>query len=250
MDKPAHGEGKTRLLLLCGALAGPLFCIAWFSEGLARDGYDPLRHAISGLSLGENGWTQIANFIVTGISTVALAFGLSRAFRSGRTRTWTTILITTVGIGFLGTGLFASDPMNGYPPGTPALVLPPTLSGAFHVFFSSLIFGLPVACLVVARNFDDRGEGSWAIYARSTAGVFIIVYLSAMAGFLQQQGLVDYAGLLQRISLVIVLTWMTLLSFHLLDSTPHHGVVGPSAARGGILPPDPARCAAEVKPDR
>ncbi|MFO7608427.1 MAG: DUF998 domain-containing protein [Candidatus Krumholzibacteriia bacterium] len=218
MDKPTHGEGRTRLLLLCGALAGPLFCIAWYIEGLARDGYDPQRHAISGLSLGENGWTQTVNFIVTGMLTVALALGLSRAFRSGRPRTWTTILVTTVGIGFLGTGLFASDPMNGYPPGTPALVLPPTLIGAFHVFFSGLIFGLPVVCLVVARQFDDRGEGRWAIYARSTAVVFIIVYLSAMAGFLQLQGVVNYAGLLQRISLVIILTWMTLLSLHLLGS--------------------------------
>ena len=211
-------EGKTRLLLLCGALAGPVFSIAWFIEGLDRDSYDPMRHPISALSLGEFGWIQIVNFIVTGILTLVLAFGLSTAFQAGSEKTWLPILITIVGIGFLGTGLFATDPLSGYPPGTPAMLLPPTLVGALHVLFATFIFGLPVACFVMARRFDDQGERNWAIYSKITAVTFIIVYLIAMAGFLQLPGLVDYAGLLQRISVIIGLTWMTLLPIHLLNA--------------------------------
>lgn len=218
MSSSTRVEGKTRLLLMCGALAGPLFSIAWFIEGLNRDRYDPMRHPISTLSLGEFGWTQIANFIVTGILTLVLAFGLSTAFQLGHGKTWIPILITIVGIGFLGTGLFATDPLSGYPFGTPAMLLPPTLSGVLHVLFAWFIFGLPVACFVMARRFDDQGKHNWAIYSKMTAVTFIIVYLLAMAGFLQLPGLVNYAGLLQRISVIIVLTWMTLLPLHLLNS--------------------------------
>jgi hypothetical protein len=211
-------DSKTRTLLICGALAGPLFTIAWFIEGLTRIHYNPMRHPISALSLGEFGWTQVANFIVTGILTLVLAFGLREAFqREGRT-TWIPTLLTIVGIGFIGTGFFATDPLSGYPLGTPAMLLPPTLIGSLHVLFASFIFGLPVACLVMTRLFDDQGEHSWAMYSKITAIAFMIVYLLAMAGFLQVPGLVNYAGLLQRISVIIGLAWMTLLPIYLLNA--------------------------------
>jgi hypothetical protein len=209
-------DRKTKTLLLCGALAGPLFTIAWFIEGLTRVHYDPMRHPISSLSLGEFGWTQIANFIVTGILTLVLAFGLRKVFQSGGGTMWVPTLITVVGIGFLGTGFFATDPLSGYPLGTPAILFPPTLVGALHIFFASFIFGLPIACFVIARLFDDQRERNWAIYSKITAVTFIIVYLLAMAGFLQVPGLVNYAGLLQRISVIIGLSWMTFLPLSLL----------------------------------
>lgn len=211
-------DKRTRTLLICGALAGPLFTAAWFIEGFTRMHYDPMRHPISALSLGESGWTQIANFIVTGLLTLVLAFGLQKAFQIGGRTTWIPTLITMVGIGFLGTGFFATDPLSGYLPGTPAMLLPPTLVGSLHLLFASFIFGLPIACLVMAQFFDDRGERNWAIYSKITAVAFIIVYLLAMAGFLQVPGLVNYAGLLQRISVIIGLTWMTLLPIYLLKA--------------------------------
>ena len=209
-------DSKTSTLLICGALAGPLFTMAWFIEGLTRIHYDPMRHPISALSLGEFGWTQVANFIATGILTLVLAFGLREAFQREVRTTWIPILLTIVGIGFLGTGFFATDPLSGYPLGTPAMLLPPTLIGSLHLLCASFVFGLPVACLVMARLFEDQGEHSWAMYSKITAIAFMIVYLLAMAGFLQVPGLVNYAGLLQRISVIIGLAWMTLLPIHLL----------------------------------
>jgi hypothetical protein len=197
-------------------MAGPLFTIAWFIEGLTRIHYDPLRHPISSLSLGEFGWTQIANFIVTGILTLVLAFGLRRTLRLKSGTTWIPTLIMIVGIGFLGTGFFATDPLNGYPRATPPMLLPPTLIGSLHLFFASFIFGLPLACFVMARLFEDQGEHNGASYSRITAIAFLLVYLLAMAGFLQVPGLVNYAGLLQRISVVIGLAWMTFLPIRLL----------------------------------
>ena len=209
-------DRTTRILLIAGALAGPLFTIAWFVEGLTRANYDPMRHPISALSLGEFGWTQVANFVITAILTLALAFGLWKALRSSGGSLWALILISFVAIGFLGTALFATDPLNRYPPGTPDILLPPTIRGSLHVFFASFIFGLPAACFVLAGYFDSQDERTWAVYSRVSAITFIILYMITIAGFLQVDGLVNYAGLLQRISLTIILAWMTLLPIYLL----------------------------------
>jgi hypothetical protein len=71
-----HTAVGTRTLLICGAIAGPLFTVAWLVEGATRADYSPLRHPVSSLALGEFGWTQVANFIVTGLLTLAFAVGL------------------------------------------------------------------------------------------------------------------------------------------------------------------------------
>jgi hypothetical protein len=63
---------KTRLLLVCGAIAGPLFTLAWLVAGATRPDYDPLRHPISSLSIGACGWTRTANFLLTGIAFVVM----------------------------------------------------------------------------------------------------------------------------------------------------------------------------------
>jgi hypothetical protein len=207
---------KTKALLICGAMAGPFFTIAWFLEGLARANYDPMRHPISALSIGEFGWMQVTNFFITGILTLALALGLRREQQLGAKSIWVSILIGVVAIGFLGTGFFVTDPMNGYPPGTPVLLVPPTPTGLLHLIFSAFVLGLPITCFLLSPLFAAQGERSWAIYSRITAIMFIIMYALAIAGFLQAEAFVNFAGLYQRISVVIGLTWMTLVSIYLL----------------------------------
>ena len=219
MSSSASLDGKTRLLLICGALASPFFTIIWFLTGLTRDNYDPMRHPISALALGESGWTQVTNFIITGVLTLTLAYGLQMALPSRDESKWGLILFYMVAIGFLGDGPFVTDPLNGYPPGTSVLPVSLTLSGSIHLLFASFIFGLPTACLVLAQLFAAQGEQNWAIYSRVTAIAFIIIYFIGMAGFLQVEGLVNYAGLFQRISLTIGLAWMTLLPIYLLNSS-------------------------------
>ena len=204
------------MLLICGALAGPLFTIAWFMETPLHADYNSMRHAISSLSVGEFGWMQDANFIVTGILTLALAWGLWNVLVTRGGSMWGPILLVIVGLGWIGDGFFTTDPLNGYPPGTPVLPVPPTAQGWLHLFFAALIFGLPAACFVLARHFDQQKERKWAIYSKVTAITFLTLYLITIAGFLQVDGLANYAGILQRISLTIILTWMTLLPIYLL----------------------------------
>ena len=210
-------SNTTKFFLACGVIAGPLFTLAWFMLGLARENYDPMRHPISALAIGGDGWTQSVNFLITGLLTLALAFGLHNVLQGDAG--WAPALIGAAGIGYIGDGFFVTDPLNGFPPGTPPVSIPPTLSGSLHLLFASLMFfGLPAACFEFARYFSKQGDNSWAGYSKFTAIAFLGTYLVASAGFLQAKDLVPYAGLIQRISLTIGMVWMTLIPIHLLGA--------------------------------
>jgi hypothetical protein len=84
--------GTTRALLACGVAAGPLFVVVGLAQMLTRDGFDPLRHPLSLLSLGDLGWIQIANFVLAGGLFVACAVGMRRVMRPGRGGTWGPLL--------------------------------------------------------------------------------------------------------------------------------------------------------------
>jgi hypothetical membrane protein len=78
----------TKALLACGAIAGPLFVLVFLLEGATRADYDPLRHPVSSLALGDYGWVQSANLVVAGLLTLAFSVGLRRAFRPPEGSTW------------------------------------------------------------------------------------------------------------------------------------------------------------------
>lgn len=211
---------NTKLLLICGAIAGPFFTTAWFLQGLFRANYDPMRHPISSLSIGEYGWIQIATFIITGLLIVAFAIELRQILRQPSGSVWGPFLVELVGIGLIGTGLFVTDPLNGYPPGTPLIPTERTTHGILHDLFGIPFFlGLPITCFVFARFFDRQSERSWARYSRlSGIGMFAVFFLARL-GFRLLPNYPELAanfGLLQRITVTIGFAWLTLLAVYML----------------------------------
>jgi Protein of unknown function (DUF998) len=79
-------SGQIARLLACGVVAGLLFIATWLIQALTREGFDPIYHPLSLLSLGNLGWIQIANFVVTGALLVACATGMWRLLRPGACR--------------------------------------------------------------------------------------------------------------------------------------------------------------------
>ncbi|MEK8107959.1 DUF998 domain-containing protein [Micromonospora sp. M12] len=77
----------TRALLAGGVLAGPLFGW-WRRQVLTRDGFDLSRQPLSLLALGDLGWIQTANFVLTGLLGLAGAVGLRRVLRGEPGGTW------------------------------------------------------------------------------------------------------------------------------------------------------------------
>ena len=59
-------DAVARVALWAGVVGPPLFVATFLIEGATRRGYDPVRLQVSYLSLGDQGWIQIANFCVSG----------------------------------------------------------------------------------------------------------------------------------------------------------------------------------------
>ena len=136
--------GPTTALLLpteiaCGVVAGPLFVSSFTAIGARRAGYDWRRHAVSSLASGQGGWPQRANFALTGALYCTAAHGLARGPRRAGTPRVVPALIFGVGVGLVGSGLFVTDPVAGFPPPASdqdgadrALPVAPTRGGKLH----------------------------------------------------------------------------------------------------------------------
>ncbi|HXQ55571.1 MAG TPA: DUF998 domain-containing protein [Actinomycetes bacterium] len=110
---------QTARLLTAGIVAGPLFLAVWALQAFTRHGFDPGRHPLSLLSLGQLGWIQIANFVVTGALLVACAVGLRHVLHRGRGGTWGAWLVGAFGAGMILAGVFVTDAGAGFPPARP-----------------------------------------------------------------------------------------------------------------------------------
>jgi hypothetical protein len=152
-------------LLACGVIAGPLFLAVWLVQVFTRDGFDPGRHPLSLLSLGDLGWIQIGNFVVTGALYLGCAVGLRRTLYPGRGATWAPILIGANGIGLILAGIFVTDAGAGFPPGAPAGA-PAQISwhGILHeVGFAVATLSWIAACFVLLRRFAAAGQRGWVV---------------------------------------------------------------------------------------
>ncbi len=168
---PGATADRTRALLYGGVVSGPLFAVVAAGQILTRDGFDLRRHPISLLSLGDLGWIQIANFIVTGVLVVGCAVGLRRALGGGRGGTWGPRLVGLYGVGLIAGGAFLPDAALGFPPGTPdGTAVDLTWHGILHAVAPALAFlSLIAACLVFARRFAGNKQRAWALYSVATA---------------------------------------------------------------------------------
>ena len=211
-----HRQSTTQRLQRCGIIAGPAFTASFLINGLTEPGYDPLRHPVSSLALGPHGWVQSATFEGAGLLYLAFALGLARTRRGTRTGPWgAATFIAAAAIGLVGAGLFHTDPFSGYPPGTPDAHTTYTAIGALHDALSVPTFlGIPAAAIAYAWWFHRRQHPGWATYCLVTGLLFVAGFALTSAAFNQAPALVAYGGLLQRTTVTIGFTWLTLLAIH------------------------------------
>jgi Protein of unknown function (DUF998) len=207
---------STRVLLGCGAAAGPLFTSVSLVQVLTRDGFDLGRHPLSLLSLGDLGWVQMANFVVSGLLSLAFAVGLRRSPEPGWAGRWGPWLYAGFGLGMVVGGAFPTDPSDGFPPGIPEG------SGSWHSLVHDIAAGVAldlalVSCLLLARRFRRAHQSGWASYS----------LLTGVAGLVLSWW-PDKDGISVRLAVVVVLVlaWATALAVRLLQEP-----VGPAPAR-------------------
>jgi hypothetical membrane protein len=224
-------RAPTRWLLASGVAGPVLFIVMVLIEGAIRPGYDPMRVFVSQLSLGDEGWLQVANFVVTGFLIVAFAFGLRRVVPSGRGSRWGPILVGLVGADLIVSGVFVTDPALGYPPGAPlGLTANPTGHGLVHLLGAVGVFGaLAAVCLVFARRFRAQTDRRRAIYSAASAVGLLVFYFAATVAASSTDPTRGIAGLLQRISIVIGFAWIAQLAARFSRDNPSNPTARPPA---------------------
>jgi hypothetical protein len=223
--EPTSAQGRparwTRGLLYCGLAAGPVFVTTFLTEGATRDGYRPSRHPVSSLALGPRGQVQAANFAVTGTLVLVGAAGLGHAADPALSSRAGRILIGAAGAGLIGAAVFATDPVSGYPPGTPEAPTQPSRTGMIHNLAAVPVFlGLPAAAFTCSRQSIRVGRRGFGLYCAATAMTMLATMALAGAGFNQSPRLVNHAGLFQRASIVTGFGWLTTLSARALTRAP------------------------------
>jgi len=210
---PGQRQAWTRRMLWCGVAAGPVFATAFLLEGAVRDGYRPLRHPVSSLALGSRGWIQAGNFAVAGTLFLAGAAGLARAGDPAASSRAAPALIGAAGAGLIGAAVFPTDPVSGYPPGTPDALTRPSRTGTAHNMAAvPVFFGLPAAALACSLRSWRAGQRKFALYSAGTAATMLATVALAGAGFSQSPRLVNLGGLFQRASIITGFAWLTALS--------------------------------------
>lgn len=232
-------SSRTTRYLLAGGLAAPLFVLVTLVDGAVRPGYQSMHRYASELSLGEFGWIQIANFIVTGVALCGFAFGLRRAMHaedldahrrpSGRGSPMAPILAGVCGVGLLVAGTFSMDPSPGFPVGS-TVPAHPTLHGQVHGYAPMAVFlSLAALTFVLARRFATEPAPRPWMWCSIAAGILVpaaFVTSAALYDFATQTG--HYHGLFQRISLTIGFGWLGALALRLLrDHTSSSPVSAP-----------------------
>lgn len=153
-------------------------------DAATRPGYALMRHGPSLLMLGDRGWIEVTNFVVTGVLMLACAVGLRRALVDGRGSRWGPWLMAAYGIGMICTGVFVTDPQLGFPPGTPEDLLPgvnvdATWHGNLHTVSVMFMYAaLTAACFVFARRFAAEGPGRWwvaSLVANGLAAPIVLI---------------------------------------------------------------------------
>ena len=165
----------TSKLVTAGVLAGPFFMAVSLLQAFTRDGFDWIRHPASLLSLGDLGFIQIANFVITGALFIACAVGLKRILTAGVGRKWLPPLFALVGIAFILGGVFVADPAFGFPPGTPeGMPKQTSWHSTIHGFAPAIgSLAISAALLIFA----------WRLWKQGRRGASILTVLVVIVSF-------------------------------------------------------------------
>lgn len=214
--------------LICGVLAGPLFFVTFTVIGNARPGYEWRRHPVSSLANGRQGWLQRANFVLAGVLYFTAARGLRRR-RSGGPGALPA-LVAGAGIGLIGSGIFVTDPVDGFPVGRDGRQSAEPASGAgggstpegrLHNLCAIPIFaGIPAAGLASAASAIRSGDHRWAGYSAGSSLVMIASFLLFGSAFGEDSRLARHGGVFQRISIASGFGWLAALALRALASGP------------------------------
>jgi len=201
------------LLGLCGVLSPVFLVVATTVGGALRPGYDPVANSIS--ELYEIGAPNAPWLMVLLTTYHALVIPLAIGIHCGLPRRqygW-------IGPFFLGMAGLFGIPLGAYARCDPGCFGATSFRGQLHGILV-LVTVLLIFAAMVSIWLRTRSDPSWRSYARYTLGTAIagIAFGTLMVPFIQGQ----YSGLLERISVTIILQWYAMTGLRLIRAHRTH----------------------------
>jgi hypothetical membrane protein len=221
-----RGSAVTRSLLGWGVVAGILYLVVGIVQGLLRPGFSFAEHPLSLLMLGEFGWVQRTNLILTGLMVIAAAVGFQRALKPDKRATRTGIALGFYGLALLGAGVFPPDPIDGFPEASSTAET--TTSGVMHLAFGGVGFiALATAAFFMVGWFRARNESTPAGRARLAGFIVLVGFLGGAALATSSVGV-----LLLWLAVVTGWGWLAFTSLRVYRIVPHPDLDIRQAAAG------------------
>lgn len=199
---PAEPARDLRRLTLAG-VAGPLlFWVVVFVLGFLTPGYSQVADYIS--TLGEVGApyavVQRLNFVVLGVSILALALGLHR-FTRGRGRPGLgTGLLGTLGVAMVLVAVFSQNSAD-----------PASTTNVLHESFAIGGFTAGIVGITLVSRRLDRDE-RWTRHRFSTPGTVVLLVVPFFGVAFSPE---SWVGLTQRLFVAVWTGWVAYHSFRL-----------------------------------
>ncbi|MET8837272.1 DUF998 domain-containing protein [Micromonospora sp. NPDC004540] len=197
---------------VAATLAPLVFVGVDLADAFTRPDYDPARHWVSHLSLGDRGWLGFAKLATCAVLLVLAAVGLRRAAARGTRTAWSWRTVAVAGLALLAAAALPMDPSLGYPAGAS---VGQSWHGTGHDVAAAVLVGaMAVAGWLLGRDLRRAGHGTaWQTTGRAVTAVVVIGFVacSALVG-LDYAGILPGApsGLLERVALYTGVAWLGL----------------------------------------
>lgn len=201
--QPGAPVPRRLLVWLSAGVAGTLLFLAiYLIEGATRPGYSALRGTISSLSFGPEGWIQRANFLLCGLSVVALACAWRQIVKGGVGAWAYPIARGLEGAGLIGVGVFTQDPLH---------------TACLFVIVTAMSAGL---FIIAWRLWGEPGWRGWALFSL-LCGLWPMALMPLFGLALNSASpLSPYAGLIERLATSPDIIWGALILLPLWAGRP------------------------------
>jgi hypothetical membrane protein len=174
--------------------------------------YSPISQAESDLGVGPYGWVMDVNFVVRGLLSLAIVYGLYRAWP--KTLAAPRASLALIGAWGVGAFILAISPTD--------ISGPATLHGTVHLVTAFLAF-LFVAAGVLGVSYSMPDGLRWQSLRPSAQAIAVLTAIALVVLFLGT-GVPrverNLFGLFERIFIGLALLWMLVVSAHLLRAEP------------------------------
>ncbi len=199
-------KGISYISVYSGLIAPMLFVMIFTIEGLFRENYSAMKNFISELSLGNEGWIQIANFLIFGFLFFVFSIGLLQAFQKRRLPTTGPILFLILASCYFFSGPFVTDP------GT-IFTQQKSVHGIIHGILGAIVFILmTISSWTFLKLFKKEKEFK---SLKNVTLLFAILLTLSLIAFTyvtkvptSQNIFQNLNGLFQRLALIPFMIWL------------------------------------------